>query len=416
MSRLAWKYIRRTPARRVRPLAAPDFQVKFSAVGSGSLGTNGGEPIETGVDSPKSGHDPSDQPKVAFNLEGEIFMHIPNPICESCRLRPVEKLLYDDDPQEPYRICLPCEERLIYKSLRPREWFNLASLHSCKKYLLHSDYYADNGVAQQPEREVDFNRQFAAPTRVDVQDNLVNLVDFAMTREHLDEATVAALAQHSGPVLLDLLKLRFVGYTNPAIACRCYEIAGRCLCPLAQDWLREQWKEWSWRPFHCICDAVKRCLPFEEAWTKIIGVFDDASVASRSTSGSPGIVLNDDCFVLSSFRSARVLLWIENHGEVVNHDHWGRVAALSDFTWATAESWLNMGRPFSHLALTAMVACHHYNTPQLQYYRPTIKDRPSVSTIVEKLDDYYSKDPVPKVRRLIRSIRTALEAEQMIDG
>jgi hypothetical protein len=68
-----------------------------------------------------------------------------------------------DDPDEPYLVCQQCHDRLMSRSLRPLECYNLAKRHGWAKFLLHDDFY-DDGEASQPEEDVDEAEQYPAPT------------------------------------------------------------------------------------------------------------------------------------------------------------------------------------------------------------------------------------------------------------
>ena len=51
----------------------------------------------------------------------------------------------------PYRVCAGAAGRLETRSLRPREWFNLAVIHGPFEFLLHDDFYSEDGEACQPK-------------------------------------------------------------------------------------------------------------------------------------------------------------------------------------------------------------------------------------------------------------------------
>ena len=59
-------------------------------------------------------------------------------ICRSCRQAPVEIIKVLDDPAEPYKVCISCFHKLMSHSLRPREWYNLSSIHGRLNDLLYS--------------------------------------------------------------------------------------------------------------------------------------------------------------------------------------------------------------------------------------------------------------------------------------
>ena len=67
--------------------------------------------------------------------------------CEACRHAPATERITHDDPVHPYAVCDPCARRLMSLALRPREWLHLAALHGANKFLLHDDFYDDDGTA-----------------------------------------------------------------------------------------------------------------------------------------------------------------------------------------------------------------------------------------------------------------------------
>jgi|SRR6185295_1411600 hypothetical protein len=73
-------------------------------------------------------------------------------ICEACRQRQVAEVISDDDPDEPYRVCCECSVRLQQRGLRPSNG-STSPRHGWRKYLLHDDFYDQNGAANQPEIE-----------------------------------------------------------------------------------------------------------------------------------------------------------------------------------------------------------------------------------------------------------------------
>ena len=73
--------------------------------------------------------------------------------CESCNSKDVEI----DEPaahgNSPYHLCRDCHRRLLNRSLRPIEFFNLVAIHG-HDALLHDDLYDDTGKAEQPNETV----------------------------------------------------------------------------------------------------------------------------------------------------------------------------------------------------------------------------------------------------------------------
>ncbi|WP_235354805.1 hypothetical protein NSQ10_09570 [Bacillus sp. FSL R5-0432] len=95
-------------------------------------------------------------------------------------VKPVKKNEMDileasDEPKQPYELCRQCHERLLTYSLRPIEGYNLAVLHSPKQFLLHDDFYGEDGQAFQLEEDVVITKSEKAPTLQAVRCDLVGV-------------------------------------------------------------------------------------------------------------------------------------------------------------------------------------------------------------------------------------------------
>src|SRR6185295_2208136 len=84
--------------------------------------------------------------------------------CEACKAAQVQSIVESDDPTSPFAVCSACAHRLRTFSLRPLEWYNLVCSHSPYEFLLHDDFFDDDGTACQPEEDVVDAELFPAPT------------------------------------------------------------------------------------------------------------------------------------------------------------------------------------------------------------------------------------------------------------
>ena len=112
--------------------------------------------------------------------------------CEACEHDPAEIVEPCDDPQEPYHLCAPCHRRLHARALRPIEWYNLAKRHGWYQFLLHDDFYDEDGTADQPTEDVERPSEFPAPTLDVVAGDPSLLLDFSITRWHFTRDLAAA--------------------------------------------------------------------------------------------------------------------------------------------------------------------------------------------------------------------------------
>jgi len=130
--------------------------------------------------------------------------------CEACKINKINVVEPSDDPDQPYKLCNQCHKRLLKYSLRPVEWYNLAVIHSPNKFLLHDDFYDDDGEACQPEEDVIVTKKDKAPTLKNVRNDLESLLDFSITRWFLEEDVIMALKKHDNPMTLSLVKSGFM--------------------------------------------------------------------------------------------------------------------------------------------------------------------------------------------------------------
>ena len=114
-------------------------------------------------------------------------------ICRSCRQAPVEISEVLDDPAEPYQVCISCYRKLRSHSLRPREWYNLSSIHGRLNDLLSEEYYNEkNGAALKPTEEVLDAELFPCPTLEEVASSAEQRLTYILTRSHFHEEEQSA--------------------------------------------------------------------------------------------------------------------------------------------------------------------------------------------------------------------------------
>jgi hypothetical protein len=333
---------------------------------------------------------------------GNLVPMTESSLCEACRRAPVEVVVADDGPDQPYRLCRACERRLRHYSLRPLEWFNLASIHGPGKHCLHDDFYFDNGIAGQPDGDVDEPEQYPAPTSDQVQDDPERLIDYAMTCYVLKEndPVVRYLSRHDRSVIVRSLQRRIATARNFDIERTAYEICAYALGPAAADWIRSRWKDHSPEAFSQLARTSAYCLPFDEAFERITQALEELAPSERA----------DNCYALAALRSLRVLDWIEAHQAPAKRDVWGRLAAVSRFSWPKAVAWLEQGPPLSREALAAIEACYRYDTIDLKRWRPMLEQPASAEEMSAVLDAYLLKDDTPRVRQRVERVKAAFRA------
>jgi hypothetical protein len=317
-----------------------------------------------------------------------VVVLVATEVCQACKINPISVVEESDDESQPYRLCLVCRDRLVKYSLKPIEWYNLAVIHSPKKFLLHDDFYDDDGEATQPEEEVCVSDNDLAPTLESVKDDLELLLDFSITRWFLEDEVIYALNQHDKVSLLNSIKYRFYDTVNYEIKSRMLEIIADVLGDVASDWVRELWDNYDDDFLIQLSWAISSSLPAKEGLKYI---FEKLQFLSDKE------LIMSVFSCLHRFRSNEVLDWIETNC-MTFHDNWGRLAALCFPTWERMKVWLAKGRPLSLVALDTMAKCAAIGNDQyIERFNPKII-MTNMSEINTVLDRYYDNDAVPRVK------------------
>lgn len=327
-------------------------------------------------------------------MTGPQLTLLTNP-CESCGLHPVAVIEPSDDSTEPYRVCRECHRRLIARALRPREWFNLASRHGWQLYLLHDDFYDENGVATQPEHIVDEAEQLRAPTLDEAASDPERLLDYTVTRWRLEPTLEARWANLPAADALACISGRFAGTSNTAVRAAALDVAAM-LGPIAAGLVRHAWSSSRLvvEALSSLGNASASCLPIEEGLALMF--------ATLATGRDQRWIQR--AVALSHFHSPKVLEWIEaNIGEPIS-ESWGYLAAASSLDWATVERWLQSGRPLSLVAIDALRAIADPRSLLLKKWQPQLLGAPTSDVFTAVLTDYARADRVPRVRQRVDTL------------
>ncbi len=314
--------------------------------------------------------------------------------CQACRSAPIETIVESDEAQQPFQVCRACARRLETLSLRPLEWYNLASIHSPYQFLLHDDFYDEDGTACQPEEKVVNAELFPAPTLEEVSDDIERLLDYARTRWFIEEAVIEFLSRQSKDSILRSLQMRVVSNPNLDVKGFAYEICAKVLGKTAEEWIRKEWESFTPALLFPLAEASSACLPLEEGYNFVVNALADLSPKERVR----------EAVALSWFRSEATLDWIEQNVSDPLLDDWGRLAAVSNLKWERIAKWLASGRPLSLVALDALIACWNYNTPILKRLAPKLLEPASGVEMTFVLERYLESDSAPRVRKAVASI------------
>lgn len=310
--------------------------------------------------------------------------------CQACDDRTYVERVEDDDPDEPYLVCRNCAERLRLLALRPAEWFNIASKHGWQKYLLHDDFYDEDGTAVQPKMEGFLSDDMAAPSLDEAALSAEGMLDYCITRWRLGQTEFDALRILPPETLFVTLQQR-VSTGNAHILQVGLRICANVLGALAADWVDDQYERSceqealvSW------AEAAAGCLPLKEGLKK----------TTDALTRYQGRELQERMYALSWFRAPSVLNLIERNAPQTNVSRsWGQLAALSQLNWARAEAWLTRGRPLNLVALDALdqFFLRPRHAPIVRELQPMLMECSDRSIIVQALELQMLNDPAPRV-------------------
>ncbi len=310
-------------------------------------------------------------------------------LCQACERRPSSLGERADDPDEPYLVCQQCHVRLMSRSLRPLEWFNLAKRHGWAKFLLHDDFYDDDGEASQPEEDVEQPYLYPAPNLRQVQQSPDALLGYSITRWQLDDELRAAWLRLPAEGVLACLSDRFDSTRNLSVRSVVLQVAALIGTEGAPVTRRAWQASPDYRLLRSLAEATAACLPLDEGFKLVVDALD--AMPERERRQLFG--------ALSHFRSTMALDWIETHASEPSVDAWGYLAAASGFSWSKADAWFKAGRPLSLIAIDALLAIARPRTPFLRQIRPALGNPPSERALRNAIETLMQTDPVPRVKQ-----------------
>jgi hypothetical protein len=312
--------------------------------------------------------------------------------CEACGAAPAE-IEEDYDGASPFRVCAACHNRLVNLSLRPREWFNLAKRHGWWQFLLHDDFYGEDGTAYQPKFDLvdpDSNR---APTLQQVANDPDALLDYTITRWQLRPEVAEAWQMLNHATVLETLQRRYAQTRDIDIQAVVLEVAAHSLGEHGQRFVSVAWNDFRKpRQLGAFAQASVACLTFEDGFGRVVAALSSMAEKDR----------RNCMYALSYFHRAETLDWIESNVFSPVTEDWGRLAAASQFDWDRAVAWLAGGRLLSLVALDALAAIVRPQTPLLREFSPELANKPTLATFDAVLAEYMERDPAPRVKMTTR--------------
>ncbi|QJE97173.1 hypothetical protein [Luteolibacter luteus] len=316
--------------------------------------------------------------------------------CESCESALAQLEYHDAGTDLPYLLCGSCKDRLIARSLRPLEWYNLAKRHGWTGYLIHDDFYEEDGEALQPMTEVEDASDLPVPHLKDVAGDPRRLLEYSVTRWDFDAKLQKAWRTHPPDKILEEVRRHTQAPVSRAVRETCLDVMTFCVKGNAGDFVRESWQV-EGLGLHSLVAASAACMPFTDAFertTKSLAAMPDAERAKSIS-------------VLIHFQNPKILDWIEENYFSPHSDHWGQIAAASKLDWPRVESWLSSGRPLSLVALDALQVIANPASPLLQEIAPELLLAPSREHFIHVLREYAKRDPMPRVTKQVDRLLSA---------
>ncbi len=305
------------------------------------------------------------------------------------------------DEGAPYHVCSACHARLMALALRPIEWFNLAKRHGWWQYLLHDDFYDEDGTAYQAEQDVESPEQHLAPTMNEVCHDPKALLDYTITQWHFRPEVATAWQALDQTKVLHTLQQRYAMAGDFGIQGAMLDVAACSLAENGRDFVTAAWDDFrDPRQLGTLANATAACIPYDEGFSRVTGALAELDDKAR----------RDTMYSLIYFHSHDVLDWIESNVSSPVTEDWGRLAAGSHFSWKRAVVWLDAGRLISLVALDALAAIVRPQSPLLRDYGPQLEDKPDSVSFRQTLESYLERDRVPRVRKtmefLLKNLKT----------
>jgi hypothetical protein len=275
----------------------------------------------------------------------------------------------------------------------------LAGTYGWWQYLLHDDFYEDDGTASQPADDVEAAELHPCPTLPQVSNDCDRLLDYTTTRWRIEDQLAAAWCQLPATDVRRVVAGRFSNAPNSGARSACLDVLAIALKSSACDFVAEVWQKNKDRvDISSLFRATAACMPIDQGF----------QLASNLVEELDGRERRHAMVALSYFQSPRALQWIERHAAEPTTEDWGNLAAASCLSWSEVLSWLTRGRPFSLIAIDALRAIADPKTPLLRAMSPALLTPPTADDFMRAIAAYEVQDPVPRVRQRIETLKAAM--------
>ena len=277
-------------------------------------------------------------------------------------------------------------------ALRPVEWFNLAKRHGWWQFLLHDDFYDEDGTAHQAKQEIEAPEQHLASTLNDVRGDPNALLDSTITQWHLRPDVATAWQALDQAEVLRTIEQRYATADDIDIQGMMLDVAACSLAETGADFVAAAWNDLCQpRQLGSLAQASAACLPYDVGFARVVNALSTYDESAR----------RDTMYALSYFHCRDTLDWIESNVASPVTEDWGRLAAASRFNWGRAVSWLDTGRLVSLVALDALAAIVRPQSPLLRDYGPQLEDKPGLAVFRETLQSYLERDAAPRIKKTV---------------
>lgn len=272
------------------------------------------------------------------------------------------------------------------------EWYRLALRHCPHNYLLHDDFYRDDGTACQPKESVVDLDKFPAPTLEECSTTIEGLWNFTLTRFALREPLFQAWRKHPAHLVLEHLTHAYESYTDCHRKATVLELCEHCLTAAACDLVRRAWLDYPQAMyFGALAAASVACLPPDDGFERCLAAFNAMPLKDQ----------RPRMMYMRKFRNPKMLDWIEQHIQSPVTNDWGNLAADSEINWERTLKWLTSGRPLSLVALDALLAIFYVDENGRQKNYRSIEGLPDSDEFTQSLQAHLTTDSAPRVENSI---------------
>ncbi|MEK6702929.1 MAG: hypothetical protein AABZ53_11740 [Planctomycetota bacterium] len=275
-------------------------------------------------------------------------------------------------------------------------------IHSAHEFLLHDDFYDDDGAADQPEASVVDAHLFPSPRLIDVRHSLSLLMDYCQSRHILREPELKAFGAFDPEFVHTEIERRlalpkFMHFQSDYV-----EIAAANPSKRTLTWYRGLLNHQSRDGLYVLLHAGSGLLPAGE-------VFDHGV---RGAASAPIALRRDWASTLAKTRDPRFFAWLESNLSEPITSTWGWSAAVAGVEWPQLQEWLARGRPLSLVAIDALHRYFVWPPKPLIVVPGSLRSEQARLDIGAVLRDYAMRDPVHRVHSLTASILAAMESRK----